>query len=466
MDEHESKSEGAFSFHSAGSAIDGTVEVAVADDAMSATATFFPPRGDGLPIDPAFVYELLRRVGVVSGILENEIAEAVMSCNLDRKVLRDVVVARGTLPETELPEHASLEPKFMRRSPQIDDHVQRVDFRELASLFIVHKGETIATIISKREGKEGQSVRGEKTPFSRESPESCAQGRNVERREDKLVSLVDGRLSIESGRADVDEVLLVKGEVDFHTGHILFPGDVVIEGAVHDGFKVWSGGSIVCKSTVDAFDINAKKDLVCAQGIIGRRKGEVRVGGELKAKYAQNCRVAVRGNVHLSSALVNSKLYTLGSLEMGDKGVIMGGEVFATHGLRCGRLGNEAFQQTRIHAGVDFTVQHKLDEANERMRLLSARMRQVDEAARGHSGPEMDKAKAELGKLAIDLRSLIAELLGKLDADDNAVVEARAEVFPGVVIEICRVQIVVEEKIGACRFRLDKAAGRIVVERK
>jgi uncharacterized protein (DUF342 family) len=216
---------------------------------------------------------------------------------------------------------------------------------------------------------------------------------------------------------------------------------------------------------MDAFDVNAKKDLTCAQGIIGRRRGQVRVGGELKAKYVQNCRVAARGDVKISSALVNSRLYTLGSLDMGDKGVIMGGEVFATHGVRCGRLGNEAFQATRVHVGVDFTAQQALDQANEKMRLLSGRVRQVDQASVAHPGPEVDKALAELAKIGAELRAQIADLLGRLDADDGAVVDARGDIFPGVVIDICRVSIVVEEKMRACRFRLDKAAGRILVER-
>ena len=67
--------------------------------------------------------------------------------------------------------------------------------------------------------------------------------------------------------------------------------------------------------------------------------------------------------------------------------------------------------------------------------------------------------------MTADLRARIGEYLGQLDADESATVEARGEIFPGVVIEICRVSIVVEEKLHACRFRLDKAAGRIVVER-
>ena len=59
--------EGAVSYHSPAGLIDGTVEVAVSADGMTATATFFPPRGDGLPIEPGLVHELLRRDRVVSG---------------------------------------------------------------------------------------------------------------------------------------------------------------------------------------------------------------------------------------------------------------------------------------------------------------------------------------------------------------------------------------------------------------
>jgi uncharacterized protein (DUF342 family) len=456
---------GSVSYHSPAGLIDGAVEIAVSPDAMAAVATFYPPRGDGLPIDPALVYELLRRMGVVSGLLDEEIAESAMSCNLDRRALHDVVVAKGSEPVSEIPEHASLEAKFRRASPHVDDSVQRVDFRELATLFIVKTGDTIATVMPKRPGSPGKDIRGKETPYSRESPESCAAGRNVERRDDRLVATTDGRLVIENGRADVDEVLLVKGEVDFHTGHIIFPGDVVIEGAVHDGFKVWSGGSIVCKSTMDAFDVNAKKDLTCAQGIIGRKRSQVRAGGEIKAKYIQNCRVAARGDIRISAAIVNSRIFSLGTVDLGDKGVIMGGEVFATHGIRCGRLGNQAFQSTQLHVGTDFTVQQKLDQANERMRLLAGRARQVDQAAAANPSPQANKAREEYAKMAAELRSRITALLGELDADDGAIVEARGEIFPGVVIEICRVSIVVEEKLHACRFRLDKAAGRILVER-
>ena len=114
---------------------------------------------------------------------------------------------------------------------------------------------------------------------------------------------------------------------------------------------------------------------------------------------------------------------------MGDKGVIMGGEVFATHGIRCGRLGNEAFQPTRMHVGVDSRYSKARPGQREDAPPLRAR-----EAGRSglaaRPGPEVDRARAELAKAAAELRSQITELLGGLDADDGAIVEARGDIFP------------------------------------
>jgi hypothetical protein len=73
--------------------------------------------------------------------------------------------------------------------------------------------------------------------------------------------------------------------------------------------------------------------------------------------------------------------------------------------------------------------------------------------------------RADIAKAAAEQSSLISSLLGQLDADDSGIVDVRAEVFPGIVIEICRISITIEEHMKACRFRLDKTAGRIVVER-
>ncbi|HUW39565.1 MAG TPA: FapA family protein [Rectinemataceae bacterium] len=456
-------------FRSGGGRNDGSAEVSVSDDGMQASVSFFPPAGEGLPISREYLATLLARFGVTDGVLREEIDEALVRANLDRHVLRDVVVARGSAPVDETPEHAELEPKFRKSGPLVPDGRQSVDFRELGGVHVVKAGETLARIVPSSGGRAGADIHGKSLPYSRVAVEDIKPGANIERRDDALVSTVDGRLIVSGDRIDVDQVLVIKGEVDYSTGHVVFPGDVFIEGAIHDGFKVWSGGTIVCKSTMDAFDVNAKKDLVCTQGILGRRRAQIRVGGELKAKFVQNCSAAVRGDIHVTTAVVNCRLYSLGKVDLGDKGVLMGGEVYAVHGLRCGRLGNQARQRTMVHIGVDFTVQQRLDQANERLRLLAGRSRYIESlaasraAARGN--PELEHVRADIAKAAAEQSSLISRLLGQLDADDDAAVEVRYEVFPGAVIEICRISLKVEEHMKACRFRLDKTAGHIMVER-
>ncbi|HTX72912.1 MAG TPA: FapA family protein [Rectinemataceae bacterium] len=460
----ETEAQPSLAFRTSGGRNDGTVELSIAPDGMSAAASLFPPQGEGLPISREYVAELLDHLGVKHGVLWEVVDDSLLHANLDRHVMRDVVVARGTDPVTEIPEHAELAPAFRRSGPLVSDQTQRVDFRELGSVHVVKAGETVARIVPRVSGSPGTDVYGKSVAYSRAAVDSVVPGKNIERRGEDLVATVDGRLVVAGDRMDVDEVLLVKGAVDFSTGHIVFPGDVVIEGTVHDGFKVWSGGTIVCKATLDAFDVNAKKDLVCTQGIIGRRRAQIRVGGELRAKFIQNCRVAARGDIHVNAAIMNCRAYSLGKIDLGDKGVLMGGESYAVHGLRCGRLGNQAHQRTVVHIGTDFTVQQRLDQANEKLRLLALRSRQIESAA-GRGGSEIERLRADIAKAEADQSALIASLLGQLDADDTAQVEIRIEAFPGAVIEICRVSVVIEEHLKACRFRLDKTAGRIVIER-
>ena len=447
----------------------GFLEISVAPDGMSAKADLYPPKEGGLPLDIEQARDLCSRLGITEGIDWEGLGDAIMRCNLDRVAVRGFIIAHGSPAEDAVVEHAEVSERIRKQPASEGADRIRIDPRDRRALIVVRKGEALAKLIPATRGREGKDIRGTYiASHSRQVPTVTA-GKNVALQEGKLVSLVDGLLAPlaedGSGKLDVEEILLVKGDVGYHTGHIVFPGDVIIEGAIGDGFRVWSGASIHCKATMDAYDVNAKKDLICDQGIIGRRKAQVRVGGELRAKFIQNCHVAVRGDIHVQSAIVNSRVYTLGKVNLGDKGVFMGGEVFAVHGIKAFRLGNQAHQSTVIHAGTDFTVQQRLDQANEKLRLLALRSQRAKEEAGNASNSQLDLLLARIAHAEADLRTLISQLLTSLDADEGASVEVSSEVYPGTVIEICRVSIVVDELLTACRFRLDKTAGRIVMEK-
>jgi uncharacterized protein (DUF342 family) len=448
---------------------DGFMEISVAPDGMSATADLHPAKDGGLPLSMEQAEVLCARLGITTGIDWAGLSEAVIHCNLDQAVVRGFVLAKGEPPASAVVEHALLEERLRAKNEAAPEDSLRYDFRESRHLIVVRKGEVLARRVPAQAGTEGRDIRGNVLSAPRIERPSVVAGKNVAVEEDRLVSLVDGLLGPlqegGGGRLDVEEILLVRGDVGYKTGHIIFPGDVVIEGNVEDGFKVWSGASIRCKTTLDAFDVNAKKNLLCDQGIIGKRKAQVRVGGELRAKFIQNCRVAVRGDIHVQSAIVGSYVYSLGRVELGDKGVCMGGEVFAVHGLKAWRLGNQAHQATIVHAGTDFTVQQRLDQANEKLRLLSLKAQRIREELAGRTDKAADLMLARIGQAEAETRNLIGSLLGSLDVDEGAVVEVKGEIYPGTVIDICRVSIVVDELLKSCRFHLDKAAGVIRVDR-
>jgi uncharacterized protein (DUF342 family) len=465
---------GAVSFRAAeerGAGSSGFADIVVAEDEMSATATLAPPTESDKALSMDSVRELIGKLGIVAGVDEEGLANAVLSCNLERRPIHGFLLARGKAPSPEIPEHYKLEPRFAEKRKQFSLDPVRVDPKEQSSLLVAKKGELLASLVPASAGQAGYNIRGREIPAPHSSVLAIGAGENVIATQAGLEAAVDGLISfigdIERGplTLKVDQVLLVRGDVDYSTGHIVFPGDVFIEGRVGDGFKVWSGGSIHCKATMDAYDVNSKKDLLCSQGIIGRRKAEIKVGGELRAKFVQNCRVAVRGNVTVSTAIVGTRLYSLGMVDLGDKGVIMGGELFASHGVRCGRLGNQAHQRTLVHVGSDFAVKQRLDRSNEKLRLLALEARKAAEIAKQNPSPAIERRRQRIDEAMVAIAALIGQLLLSLDTDDEAFVEVKGEIFPGVIIEICQLSIVIDELLRGCRFRLDKTSGRVLTER-
>lgn len=441
---------------------DAVIEVRISDDALEAQADFHPPLGEGAALTPEYVATVLDRLGVVQGIDWELIGDSILACNLDRRIVRDIPVAKGTAPVDDEEPYYRLDERFKVWPVIPDGEVPRIDYRELSPFILVRKGTILAIRTEARYGQDGVTVRGDTLTHSARKTAGVVAGPNTVEEQGAIVAATDGRLVQSDGTLSVEETLLIKGKVGYGTGHIVFPGDVVIEGQVADGFKVYAGGSIVAKETLDATDVSSKKDLVVAGGIVGRGRGTIKVGGDLRTKFLQNCRTACRGSVYASSAVLNSTVYTMGKLDLGDKGRLVGGEIYAIRGVRAAAIGNESQIGTRVHCGVDFAVQQEIDRSNERLRVLALR----DKAIRaGETGASPVATEELLRRIEAEEKALgqrVSDLLLKLDADDQATVEVSGAVYPGVIIEICHVAFFVEEPLKKVIFRLDKAKGTLV----
>lgn len=464
-EEQQLKQENTILYIRQGDPKDGFAEVAVSPDALSVSANFYPPSSRGTPLTYPNIAQKLEENGIITGVLHDVIQEALLKTNTTHEPVKNIVIAKGIPPVAEIPEHFVIRKDLIERKPEIDPEASRIDWHAISAFSIVKAREPIARRIETIAGVPGQNIYGEETPFEVKKLPSFSAGSNVINHEKGLFAGKSGRISIANdGTINIEDVLLLKKGVDFTTGNIVFPGDVVLQGKIADGFKVYSGGSIISSEVVDVTEIVCKKDMIVQTGIEGRGKGALRVGGTLSSKYIQNCKVAVRGDVTVSGSIMQSKVYSMGFINMGDNARLVGCECIVIGGIRAFDIGAARGNKTYLRCGTDFTVQQELDIANEQLKILSTKLHQAKQAHK--EAPDEKKAQiiaAITEKIGI-LNTKIPQYLPRIDTNDEAFIEVRGNIHPGTEIEICHVPYTVTELQKQVVFRLDKSKGMIVYE--
>ncbi|QQO08592.1 DUF342 domain-containing protein [Breznakiella homolactica] len=447
---------------------DGTLVITFSEKNLEAWGDFIPPVGKGHPLTADYVSAALSRFNVTYGVRWENIQDALEAVQNSGKPVKHILIAQGEPPEDEVPEYFRLDPE-LRRTTLPGEDVIRVDYKTISPYVMVKKDQLLASKYPKVEGHDGRDVHGTVIPKGIIRMNTASSGKNTRCEDEGIYASIDGRLIDKDGELMVDEVLVIKGQVGYATGHISFPGDVIIEGPVADGFKILSGGSVLVKQTFDVTDLVAKKDLIVTGGIIGRGRALVKTGGGLKAKFIRNCRVACRSTITIESEIVNSSVFTMQNLNLGDKGRILSGEIYAVHGIKAAMIGKQSGKTTKIHCGIDFTAQQEKDKLNLRLRILTAKLQKLRELMEKNSGDPAKVAKMEelaerlqdeIGKLS----TRIGDLLLRLNADENAAVEVSGEIARGTLIEICGIAYYVDQSLKRVRFRLDKAQGKLVYE--
>ena len=341
--------------------------------------------------------------------------------------------------------------------------------RSRSPFIIVKKGQVLAKLKHRKPGVEGKDVHGAPLPFGIVHPEGVTGGTNTVTTDNKIIAEISGQL-IENGKElSVQENLVIKGSVGYSTGNIVFPGDVSIDGPVMDGFKIHSGGSLVIKQTLDLTEVVTKGDIVVSGGILGRGSGLLKSGGGIKTLFIENCHVAARKSIYVESGIINSRIFTLGSVEMGEKGKIMGGDIYAVNGIKTGGIGKKGGKSTQIHCGIDFTVQQEKEKCNKQLLSISAKLRRLQELM---DDPVPDSELQEkIKEMYVNLENerqkiskRISELMVSINKDENAVVEVLGEIAPGTLIEICQIAFYTGEPLKKIRIRLDKSLGKLLTE--
>ena len=443
---------------------DGRLELVVTRDEMLVHASFHSPSGGGKPLLIETVEEAIEGARITYGVDWPAIRSCLLTCNEDRTDVLDVVVARGKAPIEETPPYLVLSERLVSQEKKTQQAGARVDFKELSLFTLVKKGEDLAVLVPKQEGLMGASVRGNAVAFGKRRVPFPRPGKNTAWSEGRVIASCDGRFQVNVDSFWVDEVLDILGDVDLRVGNIDFPGDLVVRGEIRDGFTVKAGKSILCTGVIGAARVECGGDLVSQRGIVGRDKAVIRVGGTVEAKFLEGCALDANGPVRVLTSILGSTVHTMDRLEMGERGIIIGGIIKAQNGVVAAQIGTERGPRTEVHCGIDFRVEQKLVWIRDRNIALAFKLREIETKIKTHPhvrdvlSPLRDKIKAAIHTLNDSARALVSGL----DRNDHASVSVRGFVHPGTYIEICHVSYFVTRPRSFLSFRLDKAQGKVV----
>jgi len=173
---------------------------------------------------------------------------------------------------------------------------------------------------------------------------------------DKLLAAVNGHVSMKDGRIVVDHVLRVDGDIDFHTGNIVFVGDVAVSGGLLAGFEL-SGRNVTFKGVVEAGDVRAMGDLACEGGVKGGGRARLRAGRSLRARFCESAELRAEKNLLIDGACMHSDVFVGEKLAV--KGRLVGGEIYCAGAVYVGeKLGGGIRTPTRLQLGYPPDLMH------------------------------------------------------------------------------------------------------------
>lgn len=445
--------------------ISESCDIYVLDNRMTAKVRFFPASNNGRAYDKEGILSELRIAKVMNGYDE----AAIENFLNNKKYCTDYILAKGTAPIEGKDAFITYNfPTDNKARPTLNED-GTVDFFNLNMVNHCKVGDVLAVLTPEDKGTPGLDLAGNVIRPREVKKIKLSYGLNIDINEERtvLTSKVNGHVSLVDGKVFVADVMEVEN-VDTSTGNIEYEGNVKVNGNVCSNFTIISHGNIEVKGVVEGACLKADGNIILARGINGMSKGRLEAGGNVIAKFLENCSVTARGYVETESILHSNVQAGTEINVVSRKGFITGGKVCATNCVRVKTLGTAMGSDTEVMVGVDPVVQNRFIELNKEiveiqknlkvmLPVLDANKKKL--AAGAKLLPEQIK---NLQQLALNVKGLqekavadareIEKLRTVMEDSSNAKIEVTGEVYAGTKITISDVSLVVKEDTHYCRF--------------
>lgn len=357
--------------------LDGKFAIEVSEDQMKAYLRLVPPRKTGRIVELDDVQAELPKRGIVFGINEKEIINAIDN----EKYNQPVLIADSLLPKDG--ENARLDYKFkVEKEVELsEDEKGRVDFHELDLIENVVVGQVLAKCIPATKGVPGKTVTGRELPAKDGKDIQLVLGKNTKFNEDQteIIAEINGQVVYAKGKISVEPVYEVKGDVNLETGNIVFLGTVIVRGSVEDGFSIKAAGNIDIRGSVGKAQLEAEGDIIIKQGLLGKDEAIIIAGNDIIAKFIEHTKTVEAGRDIIVAEGIMHSFVDAGKRVIcnGKRAMIVGGRIRAGEEINAKVIGSTSFTETEVEVGVDPKSRQQLLDLNEESRQSKDKVRDL-----------------------------------------------------------------------------------------
>ncbi len=444
-------------------------QITASKDSMSASIIIKKPMENEFP--PSFdeIMTALEADGIIFGINEELIKKTLEDNNYNNPVL----IAKGEKPRRG--KNSEFEYHFetaQNHKPQVDDD-GRIDYKNINFIQNIEEGGILVTRTPAQPGIPGTNIYGKeiKGPDGRELPFKHGANTAVSADGNTLTATCSGAIVYLYNKVSVNDVMLIKGDVDFNVGNLDCRGSVKVAGNIKTGFSIKTDGDLEVNGNVEDANLDVQGNIMIKGGFFGKGEGVMKAGGEIYVKFVEGQKIFAGSDIILGGEAINCQLETQGNIIVkGPKGKIVGGITKAKKEIKASYLGSESGTQTELSVAYDPELIKKYHKCVKESERLTADCERIKDVLVGLVRLKLDgKITAEQSEVLKKLKEFKDELpenLNKLEKEkedikielkklDDARVIAEKKLYPGVKVSFGLVYREILDESECCVIRLD-----------
>jgi len=422
------------------------VKLEISEDKMEAYLSI--TENNGTPVTEEEIKGKIVKFGIVKGLKEEFLKKAIEASN-SGEVIQKLLIASGEAPVEPGTSSLNMKVEIANDNAVSIRSDGSADFKNQNRITSVAKDDLIAVILSpKTEARNGWDVTGVTIKAEEAAPSKIEIGNGIKKVEEdngdiSLIAETAGELIQDGEKLLINNIHMVKGDVDLKEGNIKSPGSVKIGGSVTQGFFVMSGGEVQIAGGVEAALVSASESIIIGQGIVGGGKAILRSKQNIEMAFAEQATLLAVGDIKIKNSCLRCKIKCNGKLHLiGDKGNLVGGDTKSTGGINVGNLGNNKGVKTEVSFGQNYLIQDRIELEEKEVEKLKIQIGKIDSIMHQleKEGDNKELKTTRIQKLKfmkmIEKRGLrLFTLRERFEEHFESNITVRGTLYPGVILE-------------------------------